>query len=349
MKKLILLCISFLFTGTILNAQITLSQANMPFIGLTAVENVDTVLAGISQGSAGANQTWDFTALATHSKDTTSFVNPSTLTGYSSFPGSNLGASSSVGQNFFLDANSSFFDILGLYGTIPPAGLVTVALTPFKRMITFPANYSDNYVGSYSYLVQIPFNNPPMDSARVTSSVSYSNLIDAWGTINTPAFSNVSCLRQKVREISTTSFEVHIPVLGWQPYGSPTIDTTDTYSWWSDSHFYTLAEIETDGSGVVTSAKYLQAEYTDIKQVSDKEIDTEIFPNPATDFVNIHAIKTDSYVVIFGVDGKLISSQFIQKESSVINTTEFPSGIYYFNRLSLDGSVLEKGKFEILK
>ncbi len=350
MKKPLLFCLSVILCTVVSYAQITINQSNIPYVGLIAIENVDTVFTGITPGNAGTNQTWNFSSLATHSKDTSMFVNPSTLAGFSSFPTANLGVQSTGNQNIFAVSNSSSFDILGLNGDFgAPVGIMSVVLNPFKRMITFPATYLTTYSGTYTFQLQFPYSSPPIDSARMSSSVSYVNNIDAWGSITTPAYSNVSSLRQNIREINTTTTYVHLTGIGWQPMGTPTVDTSFTYSWWSNTVNYTLAEIQTNGSGVVTDAKYLSAIYTGVNENISTENVIKIYPNPATTQINVSGITENCYIIIYNIEGQIVLDTFLKSNHAGINVSKFNNGMYFYNVMNLNGNSVAKGKFEVVK
>jgi hypothetical protein len=349
MKKCLLLyCLSFICV-IYTNAQITIDYSNTPVIGNIAIENVDTVFTGITPGSAGANQTWDFSGLITHTKDTSAFVDPSTLEGASDFPTANIGVRSNGAQNMFANSNSSSFDILGLHGDFGSmAGVLSVVLNPYKRLFTFPTTYLTTGSGTYTYQIQVAYSIPPyIDSARMVSSVVYNNNIDGWGTITTPAYSNVSCLRQVVREINTTTSYVH--ALGsWSVYGTPTVDTTYTYSWWSDTHNYTLAEIEVKGD-TVSSAKYLYSLITDINKNSSNINSINVYPNPASNFINVSGVNENCYMIIHSIDGKIVSNVFMKENQNQISISKLINGMYFYNIINLNGDIISKGKFEVVK
>ncbi len=232
--------------------QIIINSNNMPQQGKTYYAAKDTTIT--SAGTAGANQNWDFSGWLNQGTDTNSFDNPSNLQGFSSFPNSNLGLITS-GANLFLNNNSNSLDILGFYGDFG-GGPAPVLFTPSEKFISFPSTYQTTFSGTTMYKIEFPYTQqPPIDSIRVISNIVYSSEIDGWGMITTPAFQNVSSLRQKVTEYKTDSTFVHM-FGSWNPAGSPTTDTTITFRWWSDTKEFPLAEIEADGNGMVTKGTY---------------------------------------------------------------------------------------------
>jgi hypothetical protein len=348
MKKSLLFVVSFLICAFSF-AQITLNQSNMPTIGKVAIENVDTLFTGITPGSAGINQTWNFSTLANHSQDTSVFATPSSLTGYSSFPTSNIGVASTGSQNLFGNSGSTSFDILGIYADMG-FGPMAIALTPFKRMFSFPATYLTTYTGNYGLNLQFAYPSPPIDSAKMVSSVDYTNTIDAWGTITTPTYSNQPCLRLNVREINTTTTYVHITGLGWQPTGAPTVDTSFTYSWWTNTVNFSLAEIQTDGAGVVTDAKYLSSYLTlGVNETVSVQNNVNVYPNPASSEIKVSGISDNCYMLIFDIEGKIVETALLKNWSNEIQIYQLNSGFYFYNLINLSGEIISKGKFEVIK
>lgn len=234
------------------SAQITITSADMPVAGNVYFMAEDTNVA--VTGAAGASQQWDFSGWQNHGIDTNYFADPSTLAGYSSFPSSNLGVTDGA-SNIFLNNSSSSLDILGFY-TDFGSGPAALPFTPAQKFISFPSNYQTAYNGTSRYELAIAYPQPPVDSVKIISNISYSSEMDAWGTLTTPSYSGISCLRQKYTEIKTDSTFLYM-FGSWSPSGAPTIDTTITYRWWSNSEEFPVAEIQTDGSGNVTSANYL--------------------------------------------------------------------------------------------
>jgi hypothetical protein len=348
MKKTLLFVVSFLICAFSF-AQITLNQSNMPTIGIVAIENVDTLFTGITPGSSGVNQIWNFSSLANHNQDTSVFRTPSTLAGYSSFPTSNIGVASTGSQNLFGNSSSTSFDILGIYGDMG-YGPMAIPLSPFKRMFTFPATYLTTYSGNYGFNLQIPFPNPPIDSARMVSSIDYVNTIDAWGTITTPSYSNQPCLRLKVREINTTTTYVHVIGFGWQPTGAPTVDTTFTYSWWTNTVNFSLAEIQTDVAGAVTDAKYLSSYLPlGVNENISVQNKVDVFPNPARTEIKVSGVSENCYLQIFDIEGKLVESSLLKNRLNEIQLNDINSGLYFYKIIDLKGGIISNGKFEVIK
>ena len=80
---------------------------------------------------------------------------------------------------------------------------------------------------------------------------------------------------------------------------------------------------------------------------SDK---VKVFPNPASDEININAtIDEADNVQIIDVSGKLMGNYKIQNYSANINTALFAEGIYFYEIRDNKNKPFTKGKFNVVK
>ncbi|OFY85104.1 MAG: hypothetical protein A3F72_05000 [Bacteroidetes bacterium RIFCSPLOWO2_12_FULL_35_15] len=349
MKKHLLFFSAFVLSLFTANAQITITQSDMPSVGKVFVSANDTVLSGISVGASGTNKFWNFAGLLNNKKDTSAFVSPGSLTGSSNFPTANL-AISDGDANIFINFNSSSLDLLGVYGDFgPPLGFTALKFTPAQKHITFPSSYLTTFSGTSSYEIKYAAAYPGIDSVKATTSENYTSTMDGWGTITTPAFSNVACLRQYKRTISTNTSYTHMIGGTWVQQGAPTIDTTYDYSWWSNTKKYPLAEIGTNAAGTVTSATYLFIQTaTGIEEQAEND-NIAIFPNPASAIITIAGLTETSSLNIFDITGKLIESTYLKNSDTPINISGYENGIYFYEVIDKDKNNISKGKFVVAK
>ena len=94
MKKIIFTFHFFSAGIMISNAQIWIGPWDVPVAGKVLQRANDTMKTktpgSINPGSAGANQTWNFSTLLSNTVDTLTFTNPAWTANGSSFPNSNL-------------------------------------------------------------------------------------------------------------------------------------------------------------------------------------------------------------------------------------------------------------------
>ncbi len=352
MKKNLLFA-SLLISAFATNAQtaITVNTGDMPTIGQTYIMANDTIAS--SFGNAGTNQVWNFASWQNHTTDTNSFVNPTTSAGSSFYPTSTIAINATNGTSFMKNSASSL-DILGFYADFG-YGPTAVQFSPAEKFITFPSNYLTAYSGTSVFKIQIYINQSGFDSMKIVSSIAYSSIIDGWGTITTPAYTNVNSLRQKLKEVTTQTTYVKPAGLPWvlsppsPGTSNPAIDSTNTYRWWSTTKKFPVAEITADGSNVVTNASYQMAVVAGINETAVSHNEVNIFPNPASDKINISGISTPSQLFIFDVNGRLIESSRLKKSSTTINTSIYENGIYFYQIIALNGELIGKGKFAVSK
>lgn len=76
----------------------------------------------------------------------------------------------------------------------------------------------------------------------------------------------------------------------------------------------------------------------------------QLFPNPAKDEINIFAkIEEANLVKVIDATGKFIGAYKIQNYKVLVNTSLFPSGIYFYELLDKKNKSLTKGKFSVVK
>lgn len=350
MKKNLLLS-SFVISALSVGAQITITTSDMPVAGQTYIMANDTTVT--SYGSAGTNQTWNFATWANQSTDTTIFENPSSVPGSSFFPTATLGIDGGDGASFMKNSSSQI-DILGFYGDFG-FGPMAVQFTPPQKFLSFPSNYLTTYNGTSKYELAFFIGQPGLDSMKVKASINYTSTIDAWGSLTTPVNSNVSSLRQKYIEISTDSTFLLPTGQPWmfnpptQGNPNPRVDTTNNYRWWSNTKKFPVAEVIADGNNVVSSASYLLSMQVGVNEQVMTKNEVSVFPNPASDKINITGISTESYLVIFDVNGKLMERSRLKKNNTTINTANYENGIYFYQITALTGKPVGKGKFIVSK
>lgn len=334
------------------NAQITINTGDMPVAGQTFIYANDT--NATSFGSSGANQTWNFAAWANHSTDTNSFYIPSDLPGSSYFPTATLAMGDSS-EAAFIKNSSSAVEILGFYSDFG-FGPTQIEFIPPQKFLSFPSTYLTSYYDTSGFELKFAATQPGLDSMQIISSTIYSSTIDAWGTITTPANPNVNSLRQQFIEITTETIYIKPTGLGWTlsppapGMPNPSVDTTNNYRWWSNTEKFPVAEINADGNDVVYNASYLLiTETVGVNEKSITQNDVTIFPNPASDKINITGVSTESYLVIFDVNGKLIGKSRLKRNSTSINTSNYENGIYFYQITTMSGKTLGEGKFVVSK
>jgi len=295
MKKTL---ISFVFLTTfgIINtqAQITINSSDVVVIGDVVEQASDTIPTGITIGSAGANQSWDFSTLGEDEFDTLFFQSPSPLPGSSSFPLSNLGMTESGSDStwIFLTKDASGLYIDGLAQYIQG----DFATIPFNyTLITFPSTMGTSFNTTWNgTLFTMPLGIDPdgpgplpiIDSIKITRESSLISNIDGWGNVTTP-LGTFSSLRQ-------VSIEENIDytsalMFGFWSVVDTAYDTIRTARWWTNNPGtkFPIVEIEFNTDSSTNNVTWLRSTpWTGIERLQASP-SFSIFPTIASDYLNI--------------------------------------------------------------
>ncbi len=228
MKNLsLLIC---LFVGHISQAQIQISQANMPSINDTirySVSNSNT----LNFAQTGANYTWDYSTLNRTSQDLYRFQallsTPYATLAFTGMPAGAIGykIADSIGTgqvafkniyNFY-EKKSTGWSAVGTGFTLSaipfPAGGV---YSDKDEIYTFPLKYNDQ--DSTTFEVTTPLGNALFKLGTFKQKGYRINTVEGWGTITTPYGNNISCLKIKSRIVEIDSIKITTPAtnLGFQ-------------------------------------------------------------------------------------------------------------------------------------
>ncbi len=336
MLKKILLLSAVCGTLVLANAQVTITQVNMPGVGYVVAQANDTAPT-VSISAGGTNQTWNFTSLQNHSQDTTIFTNPNWTPFGSSYPSANLAIPEGNGGYIYLGVSSAGLDIIGFGDSSGGA-----SFTPPQRFIAFPSNYLDVFNGS-SKLFTMEFDTAGIgfDSIRMVSSLAYFSQIDAWGSVTTP-LGSFNSQRQAYTEVSVDSLFLHYTANNmWQNIYA-TADTQVTYRWWTSdtSARFPIVEIKTDANNNVYRASYLLALPTPSGIESLEIPEAKGFPNPAVSDYTIIAAGHVKEAVIFDATGREIERVMFNAGKARINTAAYARGLYYYQAGNMKGKFL---------
>ena len=336
----VLLVLTVLFSYHEITAQPTLTNLNTsPQVGEIFISHtIDT--AGVTEGNAGANITWDFSGLLSTGTDTTTAVNPATTPYGSSFPNSNISFESG-GNYVYYGANSSSYSYYGAY-----IASQNVAISYSDPEIIF--NYPYTYNSTHTDLFESTFINGGTTFYR---KGTITGLADGYGTLILPngTFSNV--LRIKLVEDYQDSANV---------MGIPQVFEYDTelFLWYQPGTHSQLLETGTFTSnfgGTFSFGNYLDQSSVNINETLLSEYDFKMFPNPATTFTNIkYRLKepSDVKISIYNILGQESAVLFNKKQASgsyiqTINLEDLDKGVYLM-WIEINGNI-ETKKIAIIK
>lgn len=330
MKKINLI-IAIIFASLIANSQITLKyethalQANYTHT-TQFVENVKA-------GNNGENQIWDFSNFTCGHEKSSQIISeedvPERLQNYTN-------VTINDGDNYFyFDVNEYGIDY---YGLVTPNAIINYN-EPIEKM-NYPFTYGDKTEGE--------FTGTGLYYGRVKTDIYgiYSIEADGFGTIVLPGDVTLS----NVLRVKTVNTTVEI-----------SCKTTETenvkYLWFSKDYRYPImVVIETtrkEGDKVtVTNTGYYneKAFQTEVeetnKQLSDFSVN--VFPNPATNFVNINynlAQKTNVNIDVYNITGAKVATIVENQEQKGTQNQVFTPSLAlgtYFIKMNLGNETIFK-------
>ncbi len=304
MRKLYISLFSLTIAG-ISFGQVTLTGADLNGnIG----ESYDYVQSTYtSPGSAGAGQTWDISTVSTQATGTIDYTSPP-----GTFPQANLSQDDPTGgASIYWDQSAAGQYIWGMDagGTV-----ITYSndMTYFEYPLTMGTNGTDDHLATFTS-GGFPF----------TRAGNTTWDCDGYGTLITPNGTYNDVLRVYLTQIYTDT------------YSGGTLDyDVQIYIWFKAGIHYPVAGMTTFTTfqGTTQYGTYL----TGNVGLNEENNNTfSVFPNPATDFVNVITPANDfEKVLISDISGKVV----IQETSSSVNIADLKEGIYLVSVLYKDGT-----------
>lgn len=288
----------------------------------------------VAPGNAGANQTWNLGFTSTGSSVTTG-VAPSSTPYSSSFPTANVSFGTS--PYVYYKTPSTAWQ---MNGVVNGAGTV-IAYSDLEDMLRFPTAYNSSYTDTWSAtFVQATYTYYRTGSTTVTA--------DGWGTLTTPAGTFANVMRVHfVQTYQDSTYIQNMPfVITYQ---------NDQYMWYLNGNHYPVASVYTLTAASSTSQAgyYLDNVVSGIDE-SQALSSLSLYPNPATDQLNLSYTLADSrevVVSVFNADGSLVremkQGQSAEGENiQRIFVGDLPDGIY-FATITAEGNLPVTRRFVV--
>ena len=357
--KIKLYILSLIFVTTDVFSQITVTENDIINIGDNIYEALDSVSGSTIQiGSAGANQTWDFSNLQQNEVNIIAHVDPiSTAFGFM-HPTSNICAKDD-GENIYFKKSSTAIEIVGF----DDQSLVNPILA-LPLPLTYPMQVSTGPVLALSELESnafLPDSLAPLISFGATHVIDSINIqvmiestyeVDGYGDVIIP-MGTFPALRLYVTASNTQSVSLYCrdTVLGiasgWYPAPQqlfPTDTETDYfYQWWSNDPNVKmgLVNIDVDEYGYNNGEiQFLTNNITSITQKDDLKV--RIFPVPATYSLTIESEENIiTNLTLRDNNGQLILEDKFNTRTS-LSLDGFAKGIYYLTLRTDDRELTKK-------
>ena len=348
MKTITLLTV-LLFTLS-LQAQISINSNNFVGVGKVIEQASDwDPDASIAPGQAGANQTWDFSALSVDDISTTLTMNPDWTPYGMYFPNSNLVMFSTDDSMYmYMEINTSQLRAVGIYTIVFDSIELPIVYNPPLLIAEFPVQYLNHKDSDASFSFKMPVSGyPGVDSARMKMDIFTQTDVDAWGTITTP-LGTFEALRVYTYQEAYDS--IWFKAMGYWMLYIAEKDVSDNYAWWTDDDAagYPLVEMTyfpaQDSVGDIT---FLNASPTQSIEKTTAPSMLAVYPNPSDTYINFDfSGESDARLEIFDNTGKLIFVNSLNaKENNKFSIEKYQPGIYFYNVIGERGEFLNSGKF----
>ncbi|MEO8069085.1 MAG: hypothetical protein ABI599_15415 [Flavobacteriales bacterium] len=351
------------------NAQVVITQGDLPHIGSSYTVNVDIdPLAGIAITPPGPDmQHWDFADLLSAERNNSFvLVAPGAVQGFQDHPGATHailrtrdvgGITATKGQFFRADSDGLFY--IGHTTTFD-----TIAETEgeYDDWLVVPAPFSfGSALHVDGHIVEVKVHHPglmlPAEMKVRRRSRDY--LSDAWGTLSTPAYPmGMEVIRVKeFNAVSIDSLYLDYSTTGNGPWFLVDVDTTEhntRYAFYkrTDPSLVMSLGMQRNDS-VVTRVKYVAVGPDPIISVDDPDGGLFLFPNPCSsgDLLVTLAEGKAERVILRGADGRMVDD--ISMEADAQFKYRLPlllaNGCYSLTCFSAKGNELATGKFVVAR
>lgn len=327
-KLVITSLVAFAFEAA---AQPSLTHAsNSPVVG----DNFNLKTTNyVPPGSAGANQTWNLSAMSSTPATTnyTAVTVASTPSG-SAFPSANVSVTDGSVYAYYGTSVSAWLN----QGTVG-SGVVFSYSNP-ETYLNYPFNYTNTFTDPWACTFTSGITFYRTGTSTVTA--------DGWGTVTTPAgtFNNVMRVHLvQVYKDSSFSF----PIINY---------VNDQYIWYRPGTHYPIASVFsfTTGTSVSTSGSYLTNVVTGLEENGSFVSSINVFPNPASQNLNVSCnLETNKPCELFIYNGTGQMVKHISELETVVGENKFKlevselsSGIYYL-QMNIEGILVKNERFVI--
>jgi hypothetical protein len=300
-----------LVAGILASAQSSVTRSAIDKINIPINYKAGDVASTVTAGPSGANVNWDFSAYTVPNASTsTSKVCPGESNCFR-FPNANRIDIPSLAESFsFTSMSDTEASTVGMYAG-PMYGDVTMTYTDPLIDFKFPITYLQQFTDTYQ------FNSVSGSIGNSTETGQVDYIVDAYGTIKTPAgtFSNV--LRIKRMRTATQT-------------PGPFTYTNESYMWVSPVNGivfnFAINTFTFNGTTNVTkSVSYPEAGSLSTVDLDSKKEQISIYPNPSSDFINVISKEELKKVTLTSLDGKAIITT---GKSRNIDISKLPKGVY---------------------
>lgn len=331
-------------------AQPVISAPNYPPFG-TVITTHEVTATSVTPGSAGASQTWDFSAYpATGNTSNAQYVNPATTPFAAMFPTATTATlSPSTGGNDgygYIYSTSSYSDLIGAGISSTTGPNIVYSYSNPQRIGNYPmyynTSYTDNFIAFATYVNGGYTINQYRRGSIVYAYDGYGTLTNLNGT-----YSNV--VRGKLEQVVSDS----IVIVGFPATSSSLLHST-TYGWGLATGYTSLFYLSYDtswaGAGPPTPSKtaaYTTAIPTGLEKINVTMKPLVAYPNPVAnnDELNLRVDNLkpgDTKFVAIDIQGKTVKTfdfqMFAANHKDVtVDVRDLSPGVYSVRLEQSDG------------
>jgi hypothetical protein len=341
---------SMLISG--LQAQVSITQADMPSAGDTIRYSTVLTLPAFNRNATGANTNWDFSNLSPASQDVYEYrisgQTPYLFNfGFNAIGlkiADNLGTQEFALQNVyqFFQKNQTTFSARGLGFQISLFPLPLAGTYASEDVIyRFPLKYSDSFSKDFS--LNIPLGTPPLSLGSFHRNGFRTTKVDGWGTISTPYVQNKNC----VRVVSVINSRDSIALTGTQGGGFAFNTSEIEYKWLTPGEKIPLMEVR--GTLIGNNFTPTQIRYRDqYRSLNNNASEPELlatspislYPNPVENILHLTDITHPCMASIWDGSGKLVYHSELHPSSSHIDLQWLPTGVYHLRLTHVDNQII---------
>ena len=325
-------------------AQPTLTADNCrPVVGDQYVYHVNSSYSG-DGGAAGANQVWDFSDATDITDMQITYMDCSEAPDCAENPGANLISHQDNGDAYiYFITDNAKTSIKGM-ATMQQGVKVVISYSDPEDYTHFPFTFNDEYTDAMASTVS----GTGLDIDR-TGNITVT--ADGYGTLITPAGTYNNVLRIFRNEVYQDDIDM----------GGGNVQTihyeSKLYTWYqpgNNEFLLNITFLTADGATMSSILEYTTQDPAAVKTLSPMQHSLQVFPNPATDQVNLNfnsgEIKVQS-VCLTDILGKVITRIPANDQTGVqqytLDLTHLANNIYFI-QLQTSAGVISR-KVQVLK
>ncbi len=338
MKKRFLLISALIFAGAA-SAQFT--NSNAPVIGDSIQLYIVDSTASNLESVTGDGVTWDYTNLIDYNAETRTIkvVTPQE-SGFGTIF-TNSDEAIQMGDQFktFFTNNSTKRTSQGIVFNDPELGDLIINLTVKEGdYYSYPFDFGDQIKDSIEGTASFTYNSQPINTTAVGVT---SAEVDGRGTLKmglTGTYNNV--LRYHI--IDTIRIAVPIPTI---PDYIAIHEQFEYYNFSESSlPIFTHTHLWFGQEGGAPRNDFnlvLSKDITTTGLAEENQLSAKIYPNPATDYINIQLpnSNTDAKVEISDALGRIVFHSLLDSENSKIDVSELKNGTYFVRIKNIDNKI----------